>query len=95
MAGRVPGWNLDQQPGPVLSPWLTAIYLMFWLMLTFAAFGLVSPRSKLMLGALTLCAAALAAGMFLLVEYAGPFDGVISVSSEPLENALFVMTGRN
>jgi hypothetical protein len=87
-------WNLDQQPGPQLSPWLTAI-LMFWFMLTFAAFGLVAPRTKLVLGTLILCAAALASGMFLLAEYAGPFDGVIVVSSEPLQNALFVMTGRN
>jgi hypothetical protein len=87
-------WNFDQQPDPSLSPWLTAI-LMFWFMLTFAAFGLVAPRTKLVLGALTLCAAALAAGMFLLAEYAGPFDGIIVVSSEPLQNALFVMTGQN
>jgi hypothetical protein len=85
-------WNLNQQPGPILSPWLTAI-LLFWLMITFAAFGLVAPRNTLALGTLTLCAAAMAAGMFLLAEYAGPFDGVITVSSEPLENALFVMTG--
>ncbi len=87
-------WNLEPQPGRLVSPWMTAI-LMFWFMLTFAAFGLVAPRTKLVLGTLTLCAAAMAAGMFLLAEYAGPFDGVITISSEPLENALFVLTGRN
>ena len=87
-------WTLDPQPGELISPWLTAI-LMFWFMLTFAAFGLVAPRNKLAFGTLTLCAAAMAAGMFLLVEYAGPFDGVITVSSAPLEDALFVITGRN
>ena len=87
-------WSLDPQPTSLMSPWLTAI-LMFWFMLTFSAFGLVAPRTKLMLATLSLCAAAMAAGMFLLVEFAGPFDGVIYVSSEPLENALFVMAGPN
>jgi hypothetical protein len=87
-------WSLDQQPGPLVSPWLTFI-LLFWFMLAFAAFGLVAPRTKLMLATLSLCAAAMAAGMFLMVEFAGPFDGVITVSSEPLENALFLMAGGN
>jgi hypothetical protein len=84
-------WNLDPQPGSLLSPWLTAI-LVFWLMLSFAAFGLVAPRTRLTLAALSLCAAALAAGVFLLVDYASAFGGVIFVSSEPLQNALFTMT---
>jgi len=83
-------WNLDPQSGPLLSPWLTGT-LVFWLMLTFAAFGLVAPRTKLALATLSLCAVALAAGVFVMVDYATPFGGVIFVSSEPLQNALFVM----
>jgi hypothetical protein len=84
-------WNLDRQSGPLLSPWLTGT-LVFWLMLSFAAFGLVAPRTKLVLGTLSLCAAALAAGVFVMADYASLWGGVIFVSSEPLQNALFVMT---
>jgi hypothetical protein len=87
-------WGLDPESGHLLSPWLTAA-LVFWLMLTFAAFGLVAPRTKLVLTMLGLCAAALAVGVFVLADYASAFGGVIYVSSDPLENALFVMSGQN
>jgi hypothetical protein len=87
-------WNLDPESGELLSPWLTAA-LVFWLMLTFATFGLVAPRSRLVLATLSLCAAALAVAVFVMVDYASPFGGLIFVPSESLENALFVMTGQN
>jgi hypothetical protein len=87
-------WNLDPQSGPLLSPWLTGA-LVFWLMLSFAAFGLMAPRTKLALATLSLCAAGLAIGVFVMADYATPFGGLIFVSSEPLESALFVMAGRN
>lgn len=83
---------LEIEQGPSVSPWLT-LMLLFWLMLTFAGLGLVAPGSRLALAALSLTAVVAASGMFLLVEYSSPFIGTIIVSSEPLQNALFVISG--
>jgi hypothetical protein len=85
-------WTLAPDPPPILSPWLTML-LLFWLMLAFAGSGLLAPRTKLALGSLSLCAAAVACGLFLMSDYSSAFGGVILVSSEPLQNALFVMAG--
>jgi len=83
-------WNFDPESGELVSPWLTGT-LVVWLMLTFAALGLVAPRTKLVLAMLGLCAAAMAAGVFVMADYASPWGGVIFVSSESLQNALFVL----
>jgi hypothetical protein len=87
-------WNVSPEAGDLLSPWLTAA-LIFWLMLTFATFGLVAPRTKLVLGSLSVCAVALAVAVFVMADYASAFGGVIFVPSDSLENALFVLTGQN
>lgn len=84
-------WALDERTGHSLSPPMLAV-LMLWMMLTFASLGFVAPRSKLMASALVLGALSIGGGMFLLEEYNGPFSGMIAISSEPLENALFTMT---
>ena len=84
--------TLGAEQGPSVSPWLT-LMLLFWLMLTFAGLGLVTPGTRLALAALSLTAIAAASGVFLMVEYASPFVGTIIVSSEPLQNALFVISG--
>jgi hypothetical protein len=85
-------WTLTPDPPPILSPWLTLL-LLFWLMLAFAGWGLLAPRTKLALGSLSLCAAAVAGGLFLMSDYSSAFGGVILISSEPLQNALFVIAG--
>jgi hypothetical protein len=85
-------WTLTPDPPPILSPWLTML-LLFWMMLAFAGWGLLTPRTKLALGSLSVCAAAVACGLFLMVDYSSAFGGVILISSEPLQNALFVMAG--
>jgi hypothetical protein len=84
-------WSLGPDPPPIVSPWLTLV-LLFWLMLAFAGWGLLAPRTKLALGSLSLCAAAAAGGLFLMADYSSAFGGMILVSSEPLQNALFVIT---
>jgi hypothetical protein len=85
------GTSLDPNRNAILSPWLTAM-LVFWLMLTFAGWGLIAPRTKLAMASLSLCAVAMAGGIFIMVDYASAFAGLILISSEPLQNALFVIT---
>ena len=74
-----------------MSPYVMSV-LVLWLMLTFASLGFVAPRNKLVAGMLLLGALSVGGAVFLLEEYDDPFDGVIVVSSEPVQNALFTMT---
>lgn len=43
------------------------------------------------MASLSLYAAAAAGGIFVMVDHAAAFGGLIMISSEPLQNALFVM----
>jgi hypothetical protein len=84
-------WALEERTGGSLSPYMLTV-LVFWLMLTFASLGFVTPRSNFMVGILLLGALSIGGAVFLLEEYDDPFAGVIAVSSEPVQNALFTMT---
>ena len=84
-------WTLDERAGQSVSPWIISI-IVLWLMLTFASLGLSAQRSRAVLGILVICAASLGSAVFLAVEYADPYQGVIIVSYEPLQNALFALS---
>ncbi len=62
--------------------------LLFWLTITFASFGLYSPRNPTVLSALFMCALSVAGAVFLVLELDQPFGGLIRVSPEPLKYAL-------
>ncbi len=84
-------WALDERAGGSVSPWLFAV-MVFWLMVTFASFGLAAPRHPVVICTIVLCAVALGGAMFLIQEFDYPFTGVITVSAEPMQNALFAIT---
>ncbi len=84
-------WTLDERSGRSLSPWMVSL-LVLWLMVTFGSLGMSSPRSRIALAGLGICAAVLSSAVFLAVEYADPYEGVIIVSSEPMRNALFSLS---
>jgi hypothetical protein len=62
-----------------------------WLMLTFASFGLYAPRNTTVVAVLLASAVSVAAAVFLILELDGPLDGVIKISSAPLQYALTEM----
>ena len=66
-------------------PFLTV--LVFWLVITFASFGLFAPRNGTVLAVLVVCALSVGAAVFLVLEMDGPFTGVLKVSAEPLRYA--------
>jgi hypothetical protein len=66
-------------------PFLTV--LLFWLMITFASFGLFAPRNATVLAVLVVCALSVAGSVFLVLEMDGPFEGIIKVSRGPLSYA--------
>jgi hypothetical protein len=83
-------WTMEENTGTSVSGWQLGV-LIFWLTLIFAGLGLFAPRNALVIGALLLGAAATACAVFLLTEFDDPFTGLITVSSEPLLNALHAL----
>jgi hypothetical protein len=62
--------------------------LIFWLSAIFVSFGLFARPSAIIVTALLVCALSASAAIFLIVELSHPFAGIMSISSEPLLNAL-------
>ena len=81
-------WLLFAQSteSPIPVPFL--IVLVFWLCIIFASFGLYAPANPTVVATLGVCALSVAGAIFLILELALPFAGVIRVSSASLRGAL-------
>ena len=64
------------------------VVVIFWLMATFASFGLYAPRNGTVLAVLLIVALSVAAAVFLILELDGPLEDFIKVSAAPLRYAL-------
>jgi hypothetical protein len=64
------------------------VVLVFWLMLLFVGFGLQTQTNPTILTVLLLGALSAAGAIFLILELDQPYDGLIRVSSEPLQRAI-------
>lgn len=67
-------------------PFLTI--LIFWLTIIFASFTMFTDLNKTVSTYLALFAFAASCGIFLILELSHPFTGIMTISSEPLRNAL-------
>jgi hypothetical protein len=72
--------------GDLPAPFL--VLMIAWLTIIFASLGYSAPHNTVAVVTFLLCSAAIASAIFLIVEMAGPFDGLMEVSSEPLQQAL-------
>jgi hypothetical protein len=79
-------WRVLGSGSTVPFPFLVVV--ISWLTVTFASFGLYAPRNATVVVVLCVAAVSVAAAVFLILELDGPFDGVIRVSSWPLQYAL-------
>src|SRR5262245_43155400 len=68
-------------PGPFL------VVLVFWLTMIFVSFGLFAPRNATVIAALCVCALSVAGAIFLILELDSPFEGLMTISPEPLRSA--------
>jgi hypothetical protein len=68
--------------------WPLLTLMTAWLAIVFAIFGLTSPRNLVVYMTIGLCAFSFASAIFLILDYDGPLDGLIRVSSEPARIAL-------
>jgi hypothetical protein len=83
-------WAVIESAVPTIS-WPFLLLLMFWLVIIFTVFGLTSPRNGVIHVVIVLSAVSLSSSLFLILELDTPFGGFISVSSQPLRDALLHM----
>ncbi|NLS08159.1 DUF4239 domain-containing protein [Rhizobium sp. P32RR-XVIII] len=80
-------WLVVESDGESL-PIAFLVILAFWLALLFFTFGLLSPVNSTVVCMLIVCALSVGGAVFLIIDMAHPYLGVIQVSEEPLRNAL-------
>jgi hypothetical protein len=62
--------------------------LVFWLMIIFAAFGLLAPYNNLSTIAVIFCAISLSSAVLVILDLSHPYGGFFSISSEDMRGAL-------
>ena len=80
-------WLLVAQEESSPIPTLFLVILAQWLVILFISFGLFAPPNRIVIAALIACALSVSDAIFLILELAEPFDGLIQISSAPLRNA--------
>jgi hypothetical protein len=68
------------------------LILIAWLSVLFISFGLFAPRNPLVVVALLVCALSIAGAVTLIVDMDSPFEGIIVVSAQPMQEALAQMS---
>ena len=66
--------------------------LIAWLFVLFISFGLFAPRNPLVVVALLVCAISILGADTLIVDMDSPFEGIILVSAQPMQEALAKMS---
>ena len=69
------------------------VVLVFWLAALFVSFGLFAPPNATVIATLMVCALSVSGAIFLILELADPFKGLIQISSTPLRNT-FTLLGQ-
>jgi uncharacterized membrane protein len=64
------------------------VILISWLVVLFALFGLFASPNATVVVTLTICALSVAGAIFLILDFAHPFAGVMQISSAPLQSAV-------
>lgn len=72
-------------------PWPFLLMLVFWLGIIFGSLALFSPGNATVRAVMMVCAISASGAIFLILEMDRPFSGWISISTEPLSNALAVV----
>jgi Protein of unknown function (DUF4239) len=75
----------QRESGTIPTPFL--VVLVFWLVVLFASFGLLGPPNATVIATLLVSALSVSGAIFLILELAQPFSGLMQLSSVPLRNA--------
>jgi hypothetical protein len=64
------------------------VMLLFWLTIIFASFGLFAPLNATVITTMLVCALSVSGAIFLILDLAHPFSGLLQLSDAPLRDAL-------
>jgi hypothetical protein len=80
-------WLIIEQTGSsIATPFVVVV--VFWLTVIFTSLGLFAPRNGTVLAVIVLCAISVSTAVFLILELDRPFQGLITLSLDPLREAL-------
>jgi len=80
-------WLLSaQKQVSIVTPLLVMVTV--WLALIFLSFGLLAPSNKTVIVTMLVVALSVSSAIFLILELDQPFQGLITLSSEPIRNVL-------
>ena len=72
---------------------LPFLYMMVaWTAMIFMSWAIFAPRNATVIAIFVICAASVSGALFLILEMDTPFDGLIAISSEPLQSAITSLT---
>ena len=80
-------WMLIESSSEGL-PTAFLVILVFWLAWLFLTFGLQAPANPTVIGVMMVCSLSVAGAVFLVIDMAHPYLGIIHVSDAPLRAAL-------
>jgi hypothetical protein len=80
-------WLLFAQKGRSIPPPFLVV-MVAWLTLILASFSLFAPPTPTVVITLLICTVAVTSAVFLILELDQSFDGLLKISSAPLQNAL-------
>jgi hypothetical protein len=83
-------WLLIEQQGPSVQR-VVLVILVSWVTVIFASFGMNAPRNSTVVSTFLICSLAIGGAIFLILEMDRPLDGVMQISSWPMQNALAYM----
>jgi hypothetical protein len=78
-----------QRQSAIPVPFL--VVLVFWLIILFAGIGLLAPRNGTVVAVLFVCTLSVSGALFLILELDRPFEGIMRVSSQPLQDVLALL----
>jgi len=80
-------WLIIEQ-AQITLPTVFLVILLFWLTILFISSGLFSPYNSTVIIVLLVCAMSVSSAIYLVEDMSRPFQGIMKVSSAPLEKAL-------
>lgn len=81
-------WLLTEQHDQSSLPMPFFVMLVFWLVIIFFCFGMISPPNATVITVLFVCSLSAAGALYMILELDRPYGGLIEISSAPLQNAL-------
>ncbi len=84
-------WLLIERAESSIQP-VFLVILVAWIVLIFMSFGYNAPFNATVVSAFVICAAAISGCLFMIIEMDTPFDGLITISSHAMRDALAHMS---